>query len=521
MLLMLMVKRFLMVEVITTAKIIIDEVSTAGGSLNAANEEPFSVAPTNITTAHSSEATKITVDITTAPKTKGIVFHDMEEQSDDVRKYQALKRKPVSVAQARKNMMIYLNNEGTEMDVERIIALRNRTRKEKVEKDQTAKKKKSDELEKDNAEKQKLEEQQEAEELKRNLEIVPDDEDDEGKNEHFQIIRANGNHQMYLAFSTMLKNFDREDLEVLWKIVKDRFKESQPKEVLDVFLWHTLKVMFEHFVEDSIWKLQKGPKGLDRVNNWKLFDSCGVYCVTLDTIQLYLLAEKMYLLTNYTLQQMFNEVRLQVDYEVEMAYDLLRLVSIIVVLDLSRITKSFNKLIKYLFETGSTSGKFADIDIDEEFNLENVCNLDMAHEETVLSMQDVTDANGKEVAKEMVKVVTTAKIIVDEVSTAGDALNGANEEPIRVNNKNSFFKEFARRIEAEWNAKIKDNIDLNEVVEQEGSKMDAERIIAPRKRTRKEKVEKDQTAKKKKGDELEKDNAEKQNWKNNRKLKNL
>nr|GFA01432.1 hypothetical protein [Tanacetum cinerariifolium] len=79
-------------------------------------------------------------------------------------------------------------------------------------------------------------------------------------------------------------------------------------------------------VEDNVWKLQKGPKGLARVKNWKLFDSCGVHCVTLDTIQLYLLAEKMYPLTNYTLQQMFNEVRLQVDYEVEMAYDLLRLV---------------------------------------------------------------------------------------------------------------------------------------------------------------------------------------------------
>nr|GEX20268.1 hypothetical protein [Tanacetum cinerariifolium] len=122
-----------------------------------------------------------------------------------------------------------------------------------------------------------LEEQQEAEELKRNLEIVPDDEDDvfmnvvplsskpptiidykiykEGKKEHFQIIRANGNHLMYLAFSTMLMNFDREYLKVLWKIVKDKFKESQPKEVLDVFLWHTLKVMFEHSVEDSVWKL--------------------------------------------------------------------------------------------------------------------------------------------------------------------------------------------------------------------------------------------------------------------------
>nr|GEX23325.1 hypothetical protein [Tanacetum cinerariifolium] len=171
------------------------------------------------------------------------------------------------------------------MDVERIKY----PRKENRQKDQTAKKQKGDELEKENAKKQKLEEQQEAKKLKRNLEIVPDDDNDvfmnvaplsskpptimdykickEGKKEHFQIIRANGNHHMYLVFSTMLKNFDNEDLKVLWNIVKDRFKESQPKEVLDVFLWHTLKAMFEHSVEDNVWKLQKGPKGLARVKN--------------------------------------------------------------------------------------------------------------------------------------------------------------------------------------------------------------------------------------------------------------
>nr|GEW72856.1 hypothetical protein [Tanacetum cinerariifolium] len=308
--------------------------STGGGELNAANEKPVSVAPTNITTAQPSEATKTTIDITTALKAKGIVFHDREEsttrttssksqvkdkgkakQSNVVRKYQALKRKHVSVAQARKNMMIYLKNmagytmdffkgmsydeirplfkeeynkvqtlfkEGLEIDAKRIKAPRKRTRKKKAEKYQTAKKQKGDELEQDNAEKQNLEEQEEAKELKKNLEIVPNDEDDvfvnvtplsskpptimdykiykEGKKEHFQIIRANGNHQMYLTFSTMLKNFDREDLEVLWKIVKDRFKESQPKEVLDVFLWHTLKVMFEHTIEDNVWKHQKGQK---------------------------------------------------------------------------------------------------------------------------------------------------------------------------------------------------------------------------------------------------------------------
>ncbi|GJS37993.1 hypothetical protein Tco_0536375 [Tanacetum coccineum] len=37
----------------------------------------------------------------------------------------------------------------------------------------------------------------------------------EGKKSFFQIIRADGKTQMYLTFSKMLKNFDREDLEVL------------------------------------------------------------------------------------------------------------------------------------------------------------------------------------------------------------------------------------------------------------------------------------------------------------------
>nr|GEW23033.1 hypothetical protein [Tanacetum cinerariifolium] len=40
----------------------------------------------------------------------------------------------------------------------------------------------------------------------------------------------------------------------------------------------------------------------------------------------YLLVEKMYLFTRNFLLQMWNDVRLQVDYEVEMAYDLLRLI---------------------------------------------------------------------------------------------------------------------------------------------------------------------------------------------------
>ncbi|GJU83066.1 hypothetical protein Tco_1285431, partial [Tanacetum coccineum] len=125
----------------------------------------------------------------------------------------------------------------------------------------------------------------------------------EGKKSFFQIIRADGKTHIYLTFSKMLKNFDREDLEVLWRIVKARFKKTKPV--------------------DEVWKRQQG---LVKVLSWKLFDSCGVHCVTIQSIMFYLLVEKIYPLTKHTLHQMFNNVKLQVDYEYEMAFHLLRLV---------------------------------------------------------------------------------------------------------------------------------------------------------------------------------------------------
>ncbi|GJX64713.1 hypothetical protein Tco_0299056 [Tanacetum coccineum] len=145
----------------------------------------------------------------------------------------------------------------------------------------------------------------------------------EGKKNFFQIIRVDGKTQMYLTFSKMLKNFYREDLEVLWRIVKARFKKTEPVNYMETFLHLNLKTMFEHHVEDSIWKNQQG---LVKVLNWKLFDSYGVHCVTVQTIPYYLLVEKMYPLTKHTLHQMFNNVKLQVDYESEMAYELLILI---------------------------------------------------------------------------------------------------------------------------------------------------------------------------------------------------
>nr|GFB76123.1 hypothetical protein [Tanacetum cinerariifolium] len=61
----------------------------------------------------------------------------------------------------------------------------------------------------------------------------------------YKIIRADDTHQLYTSFITLLKNFDRKDLEDLWKIVKARFSTSKPTNFTDDYLLVTLKNMFE------------------------------------------------------------------------------------------------------------------------------------------------------------------------------------------------------------------------------------------------------------------------------------
>ncbi|GKF30750.1 hypothetical protein Tco_0100548, partial [Tanacetum coccineum] len=123
-----------------------------------------------------------------------------------------------------------------------------------------------DELEQEPSKKQKVDDDKEAEKLKQCLEIVPDDRDDvtidaiplsvkilivdykiyqEGKKIFFKIIRADGKTQMHLTFTKMLKNFDREDLEVLWRIVKAIFKKTKPVNYMDIFLHLNLKTMLK------------------------------------------------------------------------------------------------------------------------------------------------------------------------------------------------------------------------------------------------------------------------------------
>nr|GEV68847.1 putative ribonuclease H-like domain-containing protein [Tanacetum cinerariifolium] len=125
-----------------------------------------------------------------------------EKQDNTVMRYQSLKRKPEEVGSKRKD----------------------------------------DSLKQRAAKKQRIDE--ETEELKIHLQIIANNDDDvyseatplslkvhvvdsqihqEHNKPYYKIIRADGTHQLFLSFITLLKNFNREDLKMLWKLVQERF----------------------------------------------------------------------------------------------------------------------------------------------------------------------------------------------------------------------------------------------------------------------------------------------------------
>nr|GEW66172.1 hypothetical protein [Tanacetum cinerariifolium] len=124
----------------------------------------------------------------------------------------------------------FLKKSKEELEEEQSIALK---RKTKSSEEKVVKKQKFDE---------------EVEELKKHPHIVTNDDSDvytdatplafkvpvvdyeiylENNKPFYKIIRADGSHQLFLSFQSLLRNFDREDLEMLWQIVQERFASSK------------------------------------------------------------------------------------------------------------------------------------------------------------------------------------------------------------------------------------------------------------------------------------------------------
>ncbi|GJR02441.1 hypothetical protein Tco_0525425 [Tanacetum coccineum] len=116
----------------------------------------------------------------------------------------------------------------------------------------------------------------------------------EGKKSFYLIIRASGQSKRYLTFGYMLKDFDKEDLETMWKLMKNKNGSTRPEGGFERVLWGYLNTMFEPHVEDEVWKLQ----------------------------QQYMVGRKD---TIPTITDMLDK-KLQVDHFNEMAYQLLKLI---------------------------------------------------------------------------------------------------------------------------------------------------------------------------------------------------
>nr|GEV02487.1 retrovirus-related Pol polyprotein from transposon TNT 1-94 [Tanacetum cinerariifolium] len=326
------------VDVVTTAKIITKVVTAASTTINVA-DVPIPVA-----------TTAATPTLTAAPsrRKKGVVIRDPQEtatpftiihseaKSKDKGKgilVEELKplKKQAQINSSKEKYDVYLKNvAGFKMDYfkgmtydyirpifkkhfDSNVAFLQKIKKQMDEEDIRALKRLNESKEEKAAKKQKLDE--EVEELKRNLQIVPNDEDDvytaatpltrkvpvvdyeiynENNKPYYKIKRATGSHQLYLSFLSLLKNFDREDLEALWSLVKERFATIKPKNFSDDFMLITLRAVFE---KPDI--------------------------ITFITTQLILLVERRYPLTKFTLNQMLNNVRLEVEEESKVSLELL------------------------------------------------------------------------------------------------------------------------------------------------------------------------------------------------------
>nr|GEZ55699.1 hypothetical protein [Tanacetum cinerariifolium] len=107
----------------------------------------------------------------------------------------------------------------------------------------------------------------------------------------------------------------------------ERFSTLKPKNFSNDFLLVTLGAMFEKpDIHAQIWKNQRTVHGPEKVKGWKLLKSCGMQIITFTSTQLILLVERKYPLTRFTLNQMLNAVRLEVEEESEVSLELLRFI---------------------------------------------------------------------------------------------------------------------------------------------------------------------------------------------------
>ncbi|GJU30886.1 putative ribonuclease H-like domain-containing protein [Tanacetum coccineum] len=138
----------------------------------------------------------------------------------------------------------------------------------------------------------------------------------------YQIIRKDGSDKIYMSFGAMLKDFSRDKLVELYRLVIKKYGANTPEEMYDRVLWGNLKTMFDPpLSDDAIWSLPLQQK----IINWRYFSTCVVHCLTLDASTIYMLADRKYPLSKDACQMMLKMKLLDGTMD-EVCYQLLKMI---------------------------------------------------------------------------------------------------------------------------------------------------------------------------------------------------
>ncbi|GJZ20890.1 hypothetical protein Tco_0557929 [Tanacetum coccineum] len=136
----------------------------------------------------------------------------------------------------------------------------------------------------------------------------------------YQIIRKDGSDKIYMSFGAILKDFSRDDLIELYRLVIKKYGANRPEEMYDRVLWGDLKTMFDPpLSDDAIWSLPLQQK----IINWRYYPTCAVHCLTLDASTIYMLADRKYPLSKDACQVMLKMKLLDGTMD-EVCYQLLK-----------------------------------------------------------------------------------------------------------------------------------------------------------------------------------------------------
>ncbi|GJZ08477.1 hypothetical protein Tco_0542760, partial [Tanacetum coccineum] len=144
----------------------------------------------------------------------------------------------------------------------------------------------------------------------------------QGERSIYQIIRENRADIVYMSFGAMLKDFIREDLIELYRLVMQKYGTNMPEEAYDRVLWSDLKTMFDPPLnEDAIWSLPLQQKMI----SWRYYDKSAVHCLTFEACNIYMLADRKYPLSKDACQVMLKMKLLDGKMN-EVCYKLLKMI---------------------------------------------------------------------------------------------------------------------------------------------------------------------------------------------------